>query len=887
MSSVRHLRRLCANSYAEINHLRKYAGEIERLCKALITSLRQCTCNGGTKMRDQTITMMVQRTGGNQPSWMLEARKYVLVSNAYGGASQAVDLTDYISLREQPRIRAFDPALASLQESMAEMDAKTLRAVDLNLIDGKFPEAHLMTEEEMAVKKLQDQFNAVIEPLKAALIEQVKFQFGTRSGASMKSLYALMRKVASCNAYTQDTFRKTFARIEEKEGSLVFDEFDELCADIKRQVIERELGPLASHDPEKIKGMATQVTSNGLKLVLHAKWVTPMFEKLVSSIVDVICRQYHNGITGTVLDMKPIYRMIETTLLNPKNFSGGYVNIKWNMQNLIDVQRGQLVCDSMEIMHLTLSQIRAVSVINIVSVENRFADPTDGGWRDCLISFYFVKDPHRHACELQLRHAELSSASELLGGELTFTRGRTARELLGLAAVATPHAGVLAMASMLLEVYPEKISGGDELDRNTKRSFASWLVEDNMSLWEGVAKTKSADGEERVDYFVTALTCFGDSTLARGPLGLQKAFDGALKYQPIQEFFPPGSVLDLGRFPNSTDDWVHAIVETFGSMIELVTLQGAYKISSAGISKLIRGCSNLLELKLSTCKQISDQHLDELGKHCPHLRMLDLSRCDPTPKHKGSGGVTTAGLLALLEGCPDIEMLCLEWCAKIDSHGLEQLSILKSLKWLSVSNCCRAVTDAFLEAVAKGCPRLEYLDLSYCRKVTISGVRALATVCQRLRTLNLAECYRNMDDKCVACLVQNCSTLLHLDMSYCAKISDKSLVEISNYSPQLQTLNVECCYEVSDPGIQAIAERCQKLKVLRINEEQVSQATLLRFNPACQIKATTSTRLVPRAFPAPSPTRPKHARNIGTPRVRKLHLTKEMPVVHRITPTKP
>ena len=120
------------------------------------------------------------------------------------------------------------------------------------------------------------------------------------------------------------------------------------------------------------------------------------------------------------------------------------------------------------------------------------------------------------------------------------------------------------MASMLLEVYPEKISGGDELDRNTTRSFACWLVEDNMTLWEGVAKTKSAEGEERVDYFVTALTCFGESTISRGPLGLQKAFDGALKYQPIEEFFPPGTVLDLGRFPNSTDDWVHAIVEVGG-----------------------------------------------------------------------------------------------------------------------------------------------------------------------------------------------------------------------------------------------------------------------------------------------------------------------------------
>ena len=47
------------------------------------------------------------------------------------------------------------------------------------------------------------------------------------------------------------------------------------------------------------------------------------------------------------------------------------------------------------------------------------------------------------------------------------------------------------------------------------------------------------------------------------------------------------------------------------------------------------------------------------------------------------------------------------------------------------------VSDAGVRALAEGCPQLQLLDLAGCRKVTDAGVQALAKGCPGLEVLNL------------------------------------------------------------------------------------------------------------------------------------------------------
>ena len=45
--------------------------------------------------------------------------------------------------------------------------------------------------------------------------------------------------------------------------------------------------------------------------------------------------------------------------------------------------------------------------IVVVRIKDRFANPTSGGWADCMVNFCFADDPNRHVCELLFIHNEM------------------------------------------------------------------------------------------------------------------------------------------------------------------------------------------------------------------------------------------------------------------------------------------------------------------------------------------------------------------------------------------------------------------------------------------------------------------------------------------------
>ena len=66
-------------------------------------------------------------------------------------------------------------------------------------------------------------------------------------------------------------------------------------------------------------------------------------------------------------------------------------------------------------MRQALEQVASRPDIAIVRVKNRFASPTDGGWRDIMLNIVFVDTMEMHVCELQFVHAKLLSVRKQLG----------------------------------------------------------------------------------------------------------------------------------------------------------------------------------------------------------------------------------------------------------------------------------------------------------------------------------------------------------------------------------------------------------------------------------------------------------------------------------------
>lgn len=68
--------------------------------------------------------------------------------------------------------------------------------------------------------------------------------------------------------------------------------------------------------------------------------------------------------------------------------------------------------------------------IRIVWIKNRWATPTSAGWADALINFYFVEDPTRTICELQLIHKSMWRIRSNLGAHDGYDKLRVVQELL-------------------------------------------------------------------------------------------------------------------------------------------------------------------------------------------------------------------------------------------------------------------------------------------------------------------------------------------------------------------------------------------------------------------------------------------------------------------------
>lgn len=78
--------------------------------------------------------------------------------------------------------------------------------------------------------------------------------------------------------------------------------------------------------------------------------------------------------------------------------------------------------------------------IVFVWIKNRWSTPTNGGWADTLVNFYFANDKTKTICEVQLPHADMMAIREAFGAHNGYDELRKAVELLSI----TGHADIVA-----------------------------------------------------------------------------------------------------------------------------------------------------------------------------------------------------------------------------------------------------------------------------------------------------------------------------------------------------------------------------------------------------------------------------------------------------------
>ncbi|KAF1794190.1 Leucine-rich repeat domain, L domain-like [Phytophthora cactorum] len=213
--------------------------------------------------------------------------------------------------------------------------------------------------------------------------------------------------------------------------------------------------------------------------------------------------------------------------------------------------------------------------------------------------------------------------------------------------------------------------------------------------------------------------------------------------------------------------------------------------------------------------QLNDDQNDSPVKSSFHTLSFD-----------GSAHISVRGVLLMLEattvGGGTLRALRLPRCQLLSRGGGELLdgsSLPRSLTELDVSSC-EWVDDKFLRTVARHCSVLAQVTLAHCRRVTDYGVAAFGeSYAASLTSLDVGFFLR------VAALqrlarVRALIRLTKLDLSRCLLVDDLVLTALGMACPQLATLLLAFCSNITDVGIRRVVAETAVVRAEQHNESR-------------------------------------------------------------------
>lgn len=141
------------------------------------------------------------------------------------------------------------------------------------------------------------------------------------------------------------------------------------------------------------------------------------------------------------------------------------------------------------------------------------------------------------------------------------------------------------------------------------------------------------------------------------------------------------------------------------------------------VASLVRSCPRLISLNLSGSRRLSDAAVDDIGVHCKSLEHLNLTK---------AVALTDASLYSLARSCPYLRTLNLYACPNVWTPSQSMTLYLLFCQF----------TDEGVIALSNTCRRLEDLDLCGSQFVSDYAIDALARNCPNLRRLNLTWCIK-------------------------------------------------------------------------------------------------------------------------------------------------
>jgi hypothetical protein len=269
----------------------------------------------------------------------------------------------------------------------------------------------------------------------------------------------------------------------------------------------------------------------------------------------------------------------------------------------------------------------------------------------------------------------------------------------------------------------------------------------------------------------------------------------------------------------------------------------SYKCSGPPLSipvAFLDVCSPRL-LELTAGRSLISDHYIALAKRCPNLRKLDVS----------NGTLMDDALIALAAGCRSLHHLRLYHTFYITDVGLIEIALNGALTTLCVDG--PLITDAAFQAVAEHCPQLEHVTLACCHELTDATLIALGQRCHNLREIDMTD--SKMTRVGLNAIAAGCPLLQFLRASKCGYVGPgiepiarhcprlralyaermpaEAVLALAECCPLLEDVSLGFCKSVNDEAITALARGCPALRSLSIIETAATAKGLAAIREHC------------------------------------------------------
>jgi len=224
-------------------------------------------------------------------------------------------------------------------------------------------------------------------------------------------------------------------------------------------------------------------------------------------------------------------------------------------------------------------------------------------------------------------------------------------------------------------------------------------------------------------------------------------------------------------------------------------------VSNSDLTTLLAKCPNLTMLSLRGCWRVQDDGLIAVPQLCPKLTSLDISWC---------GQCSNEALEVVAKQMPQLRQLCVYTCGRINERGILWVTrhCLK-LQCLIIEGSQR-ITDETVSFFCKEARRtlsasLRDVALLRCCSVTDAAFPIIASSLPEIESFTITQNSFITDEGLLQLVLRPSNPLQHLDVSECPRITGKGLIAVAARCPHLRRLVVHQCAGVTEEEKQELA----------------------------------------------------------------------------------